>query len=115
MKDKNKLPSQPYTLVLDPKKGFYLDQVENPSGRLWNYGKQWVYLMKKKDDKYEPVDISRSLGETTPDKLYSALFWTESDILFSLQNTLMEKLNTFSTYLLIGILLFFIYLMYNSL
>lgn len=109
-------------LIIDPHDGFYLMHIDEPIGRQWRYENLWVYLLLRKTETKDgavietltPIKLPEKLGQL-PDKLYRALFWKEGEILFSLRNTLLEKLNTLSTYVLIGLLLFFIYLMYNSL
>lgn len=120
-------------LIVEPLVGWYLAHLDEPTvaglyGRRWRYGNLWVYLLLKKEkvippknegdapttiESLTPIEIPEKLGQL-PDKLYRALFWKEGEILFSLRNTLLEKLNTFSTYVLIAILLFFVYLIYSS-
>ena len=130
---KRERPPLNNALIVSQHEGFYLTHVDEEApgqyGRRWRYGNLWVFLLQKKREVIEPkgdgdspttletlvpIEIPKKLGQL-PDKLYRALFWKEGEILFSLRNTLLEKLNTFSVYILIGILLFFIYLMYNSL
>ena len=113
-KKKEKQP-KPNTLVIGPR-DFGLEYVSEPEGKLWLYGDQWVYLMKRKEDgTLEPIELPPKIG-VLPEKLYRALNWDkEVNILFALRSSLLEKLNTFSMYLLIGILLFFIYLIFSSL
>jgi len=129
---KRERPPRPNAIIVEPPLGWYLAHLDEPVvgqyGRQWRYGNLWVYLLLKKTEvippKVEedapitiesltPIGIPQKLGQL-PDKLYRALFWKEGEILFSLRNTLLEKLNTFSMYILIAILLFFIYLIYSS-
>ena len=107
-------PPRPNALVIEPDKSFGLEYVEEPKGRRWLYGGQWVHLMVRRNDQLTALGLPMKLG-TLPEKLYRALFWKEAEILFSLQSTLLEKLHLVGIYVLIGILLFFIYLMYDSL
>ncbi len=102
-------------LVLDPQEGFALEKVDEPKGRLWHYGKRLVYLMKRVNGELSPVEIPPEIGEP-PEKLYRALFWEqEADILFTLRSPLLEKLKLVGMYILIGVLLFFIFLVFSSL
>jgi hypothetical protein len=103
------------TLVLDPVKGFARENVEKPEGRQWRYGRQLVYLMQRCNGTMTPVELPQKIGET-PEKLYRALFWEkEAEILFTLRNTMLEKLKLIGMYVLIGILLLFIFLIFSSL
>jgi hypothetical protein len=103
------------TMVLDPVEGFALEHVEKPEGRLWRYGRSFVYLMKKNGDILEAFEPPSDMGET-PEKLYRALFWEkEAEILFTLHSQLLEKLKLIGMYLLIGILLLLIFLIFSSL
>jgi len=103
------------TLVLDPVKGFALEYVDKPEGRQWHYGRQLVYLMQRCNGTMTSVELPPKMGET-PEKLYRALFWEkEAEILFTLRNTMLEKLKVLGMYALIGILLLFIFLIFSSL
>jgi hypothetical protein len=104
------------TLVLDPEEGFAFEHVDNPPGRQWHYGKSLVHLVKKhKDGTLEAVELPAKMGEP-PEKLYRALFWDkEAEILFTLHSPLLEKLKLIGMYLLVGILLLFIFLVFTSL
>lgn len=107
--------SIPNTLVIDLVEGFDVEYVKKPKGMQWSYGKQQVYLMLRHNGTMKPIELPKKIG-VFPEKLYRALFWErETDILFTLRNTLLEKLNTLLTVGLIGILLFFIYLIFSSL
>jgi hypothetical protein len=101
-------------LVFDDE-GFKLEHIDEPEGRLWRYGKQWVYAMlRKSDGSLKPFELPKKLDDL-PERLYRALYWdNETGILFMMKNTLMEKLSLFGTYILIGALLFFMYLIYSS-
>ena len=109
-------------LVLDPKEGFAPEYVKEPRGkdktlgRQWHYGKDLFYLVRRTNgDTLVPVELPPKMGET-PEKLYRALFWEkEAEILFTLRSTLLEKLKLIGMYVLIGILLFFIFLIFSSL
>jgi hypothetical protein len=104
------------TLVIDPEKGYGLEHVDKPKGRLWRYGKLRVYLMLRRngDDTLEPLELPQGLTEL-PEKLYRGLFWDkETEILYSMRSPWLEKLNLLGTYILIIVLLFFMYLIYSS-
>ena len=121
-------------LIIDRERGWYLDHVEpnqisQPSSRMWRFGKQYVYSLEIIREKSEPQNAgdipviletlrpfepADTVG-TLPDKGYRALFWKEAEILFTLENTLLDKLNLIGMYVLIGIMLFFIYLLISSL
>jgi len=110
-----KTKEQLNTMVLDPEKGFALEHVEEPKGRLWRYGRSSIYLMKRNGDSLEVFVPSSAIGET-PEKLYRALFWErEAMILFTLHSQLLEKLKIIGMYVLIGVLLLLIYLIFSSL
>lgn len=112
---KGKIAPAPNTLVLDTEAGYGLEYIKKPKGRLWRYGKLWVYAMRRHNSALEPVVLPEKLG-ILPETLYRALSWEkESDILFTIRNTLAEKLTLFGIYILIGILLFFMYLIFSSL
>ena len=107
-------------LVLDQVKGYGLEHVAEPKGHQWGYKGKSVFLMKRvyadgnPDGTLEPVDLPPKLGQS-PKKLFRALFWDkEAAVLFSLQNLLLEKFKVVGMYVLIGILLLVIYLIYNS-
>lgn len=110
------------TLVLDPVKGYGLEHVDKPRGNRWNYKRKSVFLMERiyKGDGsgegvLEPFELPKDLGES-PRKLFRALIWDrEVAILFSLQNPLLEKFKVIGMYVLIGILLLMIYLIFSSL
>jgi hypothetical protein len=113
------------TIVLDSKDGLALEHVDKPQGRLWRYGKSMVHLMRRHNGVraegetntaiLEAISLPAKMGET-PEKLFRALFWEkEAEILFTLRNTLLEKLNTIAMFVLIGILLLFTFLIFSSL
>ena len=102
------------TMVFDPVNGFALEHVDKPEGRLWRYGKSFVSLMKREGDKLSAWVPPSDIGET-PEKLYRALFWDkEAEILFTLHSLLLEKLKVIGMYILIGILLLLIFLIFSS-
>jgi hypothetical protein len=104
------------TMVIDPEKGFALEDITDPPGRKWYYGKDLVALVKRNaDGVLAPIELPEKMGET-PEKLYRALFWDkEANILFTLVNPLLEKLKLVGMYVLIGILLFMMFLISQSL
>jgi len=110
-----KTKEQLNTMVLDLGKGFALEHVEEPKGRLWRYGRSSIYLMERNGDSLEAFAPPSGIGET-PEKLYRALFWDkEAEILFTLSSQLLEKLKLIGMYILIGILLLLIFLVFSSL
>ena len=110
------------TMILDPVEGRSLEDIDdsgdkkNTLGRKFRYGRDLVYLLKKDGQgKLTPVELPPKMEET-PEKLYRALFWEkEATILFSLQNTLLEKLKLVGMYVLIGVMLLFMFLIFSSL
>jgi hypothetical protein len=109
---------KPNTMVLDTEKGFALEYVETPPGRHWHYGRSLIHLAQRVNEggaeKLIPVELPLEMGEP-PEKLYRALFWArEAAILFALLSPLLEKLKLIGMYILIGILLILIFLMFNS-
>jgi len=103
----------PNTMVFDGE-GFGLEYVEEPKGRSWRYGQLWVYLALREGETLKPFELPNKLNDL-PEKLYRALFWDrETEVLFTMRNSLMEKLSLVGTYILIGVLLFFMFLIYSS-
>ena len=108
------------TLVLDQVKGYGLEHVAKPKGHLWGFKGKSVFLMKRvyaagnPNGTLESVELPASMGQS-PKKLFRALFWDkEAAVLFTLQNLLLEKFKVVGMYVLIGILLFVIYLIFTS-
>lgn len=108
-------PVLPNALVLDPVEGFGLENIKDPKGHLWLYGERRVHLLKRKGDKLEAVVLPDKM-EALPEQLYRALSWDkETKVLFTVSSSLLDKFNTFGAYVLIGILLFFIFIIFGSL
>jgi len=85
----------------------------------WHYGGQWVYLLERRDGVLQSVHLQMMVEAAKedaipPDRLYRALNWKEVEILFKIPEGLLEKLNLALTILLIGILLFFCFLVYST-
>lgn len=112
--------SESNTLVLDQVKGYGLEYVKEPKGHQWGYKGKSVFLMKRvyaggdPDGTLESVELPQKMGQS-PKKLFRALFWDkEAAVLFTLQNLLLEKFKVVGMYVLIGVLLFTIYLIFTS-
>lgn len=114
-KPKKIKPPEPNTLVLDQGKGFGLEYVKEPLGRQWRYENQLVHWMTR-DEKgnMKPVEVSPGLGKFLPEELYWALHCREAEIIFALPASLMEKLGIAGMYILIGALLFFMFIIGTS-
>jgi hypothetical protein len=97
------------TLVVDTINGWYLDHVDNPEGKIFNYNDRPVYYMSKIEDNYASIPRPENI-DTPPEKLYRALNWPEVLELFKLDTSLMDKLQVGATIALVGIMLFFIFL-----
>ena len=107
-------------MVLDQVKGYGLEHVDEPKGHQWGFKGKSVFLMKRVYDDGNPggilesVELPPKMGQS-PKKLFRALFWDkEAAVLFTLQNLRLEKLKVIGMYVLIGILLLSIYLIYTS-
>jgi hypothetical protein len=108
-------------LVLDPDKGWGLEDVyvkesegTKTLGHKWHYGNSLVHLVARTNGNLTPVELPPKIGEP-PEKLFRALFWDkESSILFTLSSA-WEKFKTIGIYILIGIELLFIFLVFSSL
>lgn len=116
MKQEPKVKPPPLNaLILDPVEGFGLEHIENPKGHLWLYGERRVHLLKRKGDSLDPVELPDKI-EDLPEQLYRALSWDkETKVLFTVSSSLLDKLNTGGAYLLIGVLLVFLFLIFGSL
>jgi hypothetical protein len=105
-------------LVYDVKTGLGLETLkeEELKGRRWQYGNQYVCFMERDaDGALKAVEVSQGIDGLMPEDLYQALFWKEQAILFSIAETLLEKVKTLGMFVLIGILILFLFLIFNSL
>jgi hypothetical protein len=118
----NKTQNGLNTLVLDPVKGYGLEHVDAPRGNQWSYKRKSVFLMKRvynggdsEEGVLEVFELPKDLGDS-PSKLYRGLvYWDKViPIIFNLQNPIWEKLKTVAMYVLAGILLLVIYLIWSS-
>jgi hypothetical protein len=118
----NKAQNGLNTLVLDPRKGYGLEHVDAPRGNQWSYKRKPVFLMKRtynngdsEEGILEVFELPKDLGDS-PGKLYRGLvYWDKIvPIIFSLQNPIWEKLKIVAMYVLSGILLLVIYLIWSS-
>ena len=107
-------------LVLDPVKGYGLEHIARPKGHQWGYKGKSVFLMKRvyadgdPGGTLEAIELPPKMGQS-PQKLFRALFWDkEAAVLFTLQNLLLEKFKVVGMYVLIGIMLLVIYLIFTS-
>ena len=114
-KEKPPKPERSNTLVLDQREGFDLEYIEKPQGRQWSYENQLVYWMiRDENDAMKPVEMTEGLGKFLPEELYWALHCHEAEIIFALPASLMEKLSTVGLYVLIGALLFMMFIVGTS-
>ncbi len=93
----------------------------DPVGRPFPYGNSLVYMASYEGDKLIPFDpLIRRINKTsktphyTPEDLYDALDWTLAKMVYKVQNDLLSKINTGLMVAMVGILCFFIYLIYSS-
>jgi len=97
------------------------DEWGEPVGRPWLLKGKTVYLAKHKGDELVPYDPlqewreAKRMGKAhSPEALYDAITWPEIKGVYRLGSSLLEKLNTGLLVVLIGILCFFIFLIYSS-
>jgi len=84
---------------------------------MWQFEGKWVHLVERKNGELKPIslrDVLTAKDNIPPSRLYRALRWKEAEIVFRIPDTLMEKLNVGLTVALLGILGFFIYLVFSS-
>ncbi|GEM_PF-3725153 len=131
----NKYPA----VILDPYSGWHEGNLESAMGSLWRYKNRWVYLVKHIKNKngemeYRPYDPyitnfddeikpakSKELKDAkkiplliSPEKLYRALRCREIAILFNLNSDRLQKIKLGLMVGLVGILLFFLYLIFSN-
>lgn len=112
-------------LVIDAKKGIKIEK-KKPVGRPWLLDGKLVYVAKH-DDKnggelvpYDPLQEWRSSDRMkkakaqTPEGLFDAINWPEVKSVYRQKPNLLEKLNPLLMIGLVGILCFFIFLIYSS-
>lgn len=105
---------EPNALVVDVNKGWGFEYIEEPSGKLRRCGDKAVYYMiRDKDGNLKPKTRPETI-DTQPEKLYRALNWPEVPELFKLNPSLMDKLQTGATIALVGIMIFFIFLILSE-
>lgn len=107
-------PKIPNALVVDVNKGWGFEYVENPSGKLRRFGERVVYYMIRDKDSTLKPRVRPEAIDTQPEKLYRALNWPEVQELFKLNPSLMDKLQTGATVALVGIMIFFIFLVLSE-
>ncbi len=112
--------AQQQVLIFDAEKGITVEGGE-PVGRPWLLKGKTVYLAKHKGDELVPYDPlqewrgDKRIGKAhSPEALYDAITWREISGVYRLGSSLLEKLNAGLLVVLIGILCFFIYLIYSS-
>ena len=120
---KPKQPASPKTqqvIIFDAEEGI-TEEWGKPVGRPWFPKGKVVYLAKRKGDELVPYDplqdwrMAKRISQAhSPEALYDAITWPEIKGVFRLGSNLLEKLNTGLLVVLIGILCFFIYLIYSS-
>lgn len=105
-------------LVLDLKEGWGLEYIENPVGDIyWYKGKpvSLVYRSYSDDGTENLVKVERPTKiDVLPEKLYRALHWMECKVLFTVKPSLLEKLQTWATIALLGLLMLFLIIILGS-
>ena len=117
-------PKQPdsrrQVLIFDAEEGIEVEWRE-PVGKPWLLMGKVVYLAKHNGEAllaYDPLQewrAAKRIGKAhSPEALYDAITWPEIKRVYRLGTNLLEKLNAGLLVVLIGILCFFIYLIYSS-
>lgn len=114
------LPQTQQVLIFDAEKGLTVKWRE-PVGKPWLLKGKAVYLAKREGEELVPYDplqewrgAKRISQANSPEALYDAITWPEVKGVYRLGSSLLEKLNTGLLVVLIGILCFFIFLVYSS-
>jgi hypothetical protein len=118
-------------LVFDSERGIYLIR-HQPVGKPWKFKGRFFYCAKfvvhyEKNSKereelvaYDPLAEWRGKhrsGEDavyTPEDLYDAINWPEAGAVYRMGSNFMQKLNLGLMVALVGILCFFVYVMFSS-
>jgi len=116
-------------LVFDSERGIYPIR-HQPVGKLWKFkgrffycAKRVVYYEKEKEREelvpYDPLAEWRGKskdkeGIYTPEDLFDAINWPEAGAVYRMGSGFMQKLNLGLMVALVGILCFFIYVMFSS-
>jgi len=117
-------PQIGWVLVFDDESGISVVRHE-PVGRPWLLNGNYVYCARFEDQKREklmPFDplakwrAERKKRQTvhTPEDLYDAIEWREVGAVYKLGGNLMQKLNLGLMVALVGILCFFVYVIFSS-
>lgn len=108
-------PPKPNAFVIDIGKSDYdLEYIENPPGLPeWYYEGQYVHWLKRHNGHIEIVKLPDEV-DYMPEKLYRALNWVEARPLFAIKPTFLEKAKVGLMFALVGLLLFFIFLITQS-
>lgn len=126
------VPQEDRQVKIPPRRVLILDKegveekMDTPAGIPWAFrGKPICVAEKDKNDsvKLVPCDPLQRWRDSSrykkaqvksPESLYRALKWPEVTKVFRISGSFLEKLNTMLLIGLIGILCFFIYLIYSS-
>lgn len=111
LKEKHLIPN---TLVIDYQGGYGLEYIENPSGGKKFYQGKLVHVMTRSSGVLAPLSLPVAINNP-PEKLYRALHWRDIvEKLYKKGTSWMEKVKVGLLFGIFGILLFFIYLIINS-
>lgn len=105
----------PNTLVVDMQKGGWgLEYIEKPEGNIRKYGDRSVYFMARDKNGELKPRIRPDEIDTPPEKLYRALNWPEVQLLFKLDTSLMDKLQTGATVALVVVMIVFVFIVLSE-
>jgi hypothetical protein len=104
-KEELKEVKDPNTLVLDQRKGRVKEYIEHPAGRLWRYGGDLFYLMKRRYAngvamELEVVEPPKQL-DVLPEKLWRALHDNTTGIWIVPEESLLQRLGTIGIWIMV--------------
>ncbi|MBA7636889.1 hypothetical protein ES703_44517 [subsurface metagenome] len=116
-------PRKVWVLVFD-ESGISVIQRE-PVGKPWMLNGNYVYCAKPKGEgqkeliPFDPLAKWRAERKSremvnTPEDLYDSIEWPEVAAVYKLGGNLMQKINLGLMVMLVGILLFFVYVVFSS-
>lgn len=106
---------KPNSFVWDVRQGWGFEFIECPVGPIKFFdGRPFHACARLGDGSLVPIERSKTL-DTTPEKLYRAINWkAETNVLFSMKQALLEKLQIGGIAVIIVIMLFFAFVLVNS-
>ena len=112
---RREIKRDPNALVVDMIKGCWeLEYIEKPEGKIRRYGDRPVYFMvRNKNGNLKPRNRPDAI-DTPPEKLYRALNWPEVPLLFKIEASFMDKLQTGATVILVVVMIFFIFIVLSE-